>query len=934
MSDKILGLSSSVANERYQKNGPNAINNEKKKNYFLVFLSQFKDLMIIILLIATIASFVVAILAGIRLKWDFEAEDSALKIEFVQPFIILFVIIVNSLIGTVQEIKSDQAVKSLNKLNITKSKVYRDNNLINLDSTQLVVGDYIVLEAGDVIPADCRIIESSNLYSNQSILTGESLPVKKGVYSNNEGDKLPNIERNDYLFSGCSITNGHALCEVINTGINTEIGKISSLVNQQKKQLSPLQIKLEKLSKVFGYSGIVLFIIAFIIQILLSGVSNFETSWPLALTASISLAVAAVPEGLSTFVSIILALGIKNIAKEKALVKHLSSIETLGSAAVICSDKTGTITKNQMTVVGLWTDGNEGVKDLKDEHKNLLINSVLCSTAKINYDENNKMVEVGDPTETALIRFGIENNFYNTKDFSHYQIKVNPFDSVKKMMSVQIFDENTKKGYLIVKGAFESIVNVSDKNKVDIYKEQIKNYADLSYRTLTVAYKEIDKIYDNFEEIENNLRLQGIIALIDPPREEVIHAVNLAKSAGIKPIMITGDDLNTAKAIAKQVNIFDESTDLAINSQMLNEIDDETLKKDIQKYSVYARMSPEDKMRIIDAWQANEQVVAMTGDGVNDAPALKKADIGCAMGITGTDVAKETADMIIVDDNFSTIIKSVESGRRIYQTIKKVIQNLLISSIAEIVVVLLGLIILIPAFKAVFNNNQNVLDYLSTTNKTVDDLFKEFSIFSAAQLLWINILTHGFPAIALGLQKSKNDVMNVRPFYKYENIFARRMGIDLIWQSTFIATLTLLAYSLGILYAINNNQIESFNAIGSSMAFMVLGLSASIHSLNLMTDQSLLKSSPKYYSLVYISAVFSIFLILLVSLVGPIAKVFHMDDKFTQKPQLVGYSILMGISLTIIMEFYKLIIRKKNQTNSAIKHFEMIKKSTRKSVAK
>ncbi|WP_027121945.1 cation-translocating P-type ATPase [[Mycoplasma] imitans] len=929
MSDKKIGLSSSEALERYQKDGPNTINIEKKKNYFLVFLSQFKDLMIIILLIATVASFVVAILTGIKHKWDFNADNGTLKIELVQPFIILFVIVINSLIGTVQEIKSDQAVKSLNKLNLTKTKVYRDNKLVQVESSEIVVGDVIMLEAGDVIPADCKIIESSNLYSNQSILTGESLPVKKYEYKINDESNLPIIERNDYLFSGASITNGHALCEVIGIGINTEIGKISSLVNKQKKQLSPLQIKLEKLSKVFGYTGIALFVVAFIIQIVLNGIGNIGSTWPAALAAAISLAVAAVPEGLSTFVSIILALGIKNIAKQKAIVKKLSSIETLGSAAVICSDKTGTITKNQMTVVGLWTKQVDGVRQLTDDHKKLLINSILCSTAKINFDHDNKMIEVGDPTETALIRFGIENKFYNADDFRHYQIKVHPFDSVKKMMSVQIFDKNTNTGILIVKGALESILNISNKKDQDIFINQTKAYADQSYRTLVVGSKPIDKIYDHFEDVEKDVNLDGIIALIDPPREEVINSVNLAKAAGIKPIMITGDDLNTAKAIAKQVNIYDEKNDLAISSMELSEIDDATLKKDIEKYSVYARMSPKDKMRIIDAWQANNQVVAMTGDGVNDAPALKKADVGCAMGITGTDVAKETADMIIVDDNFATIINSVEAGRKIYHTIKKVIQNLLISSVAELLVFIIGLIVMVPIYRHIISTNPDIANKLKLINQTPQDLFAKFSLLSAAQLLWINILTHGFPAIALGIQKSKNEVMNVRPYYKYENIFARRMGIDLLWQSAFIALMSLIAYSIGINYAIYSDNIkvfESFNQIGSSMGFIVLGIAASIHCLNLMSDKSIFLSSIKYYWLIYVSTLFSVSLILLVALVGPIASVFRMDDQFINKPDLIGISLAMGVAIIPAMEVFKFFVHFRTNHRPPINEFKMITK--------
>ncbi|WP_052663379.1 cation-translocating P-type ATPase [[Mycoplasma] testudinis] len=927
------GLTTEQVQERAKLYGTNRLPERKPKNPFLIFLSQFKDLLIVLLLVATIISFVVAIIEGYQLNWDF-ANHTSLVVSFVQPFIILFVVILNSLLGTIQEIKSEQSVKALRAMSASTSKVLRNGKLESIASTDIVLGDIILVESGDKISADAKLINSQNLRVIEASLTGESLPVEKNASAIVSKD-APLADQANRIFSGCAVVNGTAQGVVYAIGKNSQIGQVAKLISDEVATLTPLQLKLNKLSKIFGYVGIALFIISFIAQVgLLGGFAdraNDQAVWVTSLVMGISLAVAAIPEGLSAFTTIILAIGIWSMTKENALIKKLPAVETLGSTAVICSDKTGTLTQNKMTIVGLWTpQDSEGIEVLKQSHEKLLKYGILCTEGSVNVVDN-KEEHVGDPTETAIIAHGLKNDYLKDALMMHSpRINSIPFDSDRKMMSV--INKIGNQEILIVKGAPDILLsrcnNVDEKTITAV----IKGYAKQAYRTLAVAYKVVTDTSTtaalDHKDYENNLTFIGLLAMIDPPRVESANAIEECKSAGIKPVMITGDHIDTASAIAKQIGILNHG-ELAITGAQLAEISDQDLNANIANYSVYARVSPADKIRIVKAWQSNHQVVAMTGDGVNDAPALKASDIGCAMGITGTDVSKEAADMILMDDNFNTIVTAVSSGRRIYQTIRRVIQNLLVTSVAEILVVLIGIFVFNTIYRD-FNNDS-------------------FVVFSAVQLLWINLLTHGFPAIALGIQKSKNDVMNVRPFSKYESIFARRMGIDLIWQGALVGFLGLLAYSLGMNYGIEvtnflavKNQPgitldeiselqRQINQFGSTPGFLVIGIAASIHSLNLMSEKSIFVCSPKYFKLVYIAITFSFVMILIVVLIPPLSEVFNMTPRIYEgnNPVLFGYGIGFAFIPTAIMEIYKFVnnvLLKTKLAHQKITKFEMIQK--------
>ena len=900
------GLTTQEAELRLKKYGPNNLPEPKPKHWFLIFLAQFKDIMIIILMAATVASFVVAILSGIESDWDFSNQE--LVVEFVQPFVIIIVVITNSLLGTYQEIQSQKAVRSLRDMSTLNCKVIRDSKLVEIKTTDVVVGDVIVFESGDQIPADANLVTVNNLKVVEAALTGESLPVmkdEKAVVADNAplGDQLNKV------FAGSAVVNGSGKAIVNATGKDSKIGNVAELINDEAILLTPLQLKLSKLSKIFGYSGIGLFILAFFVQVAVSGFGNIESTWTNALLMAISLAVAAIPEGLAAFTTIILSIGIRNMAKENAIIKKLSAVETLGSTGVVCTDKTGTLTQNKITVVDLWTPTDKNANEtLKDSHINLIQKAILCTDGSVNIVDN-KQEHVGDPTETALIAYGIDKQYLKDELLKQYpRQRVFPFDSQRKLMTV--INEIDGQHYAIVKGAPEILLDLC--NNVDIKKvdEVIDQYASKAYRTLAVAYKKIEaSVVASGKEtdFENNLEFLGVVAMIDPPRAETIPAINTCWHAGIKPVMITGDHLNTAIAIAKEVGIMRQG-DLAIEGQELAAMSDEQLQKDIAKYAVYARVNPADKLRIVKAWQANDQVVAMTGDGVNDAPALKAADIGCAMGITGTDVSKEAADMILVDDNFNTIVSAVNSGRKIYQTLRRVIQNLLISSIVEIIVVFIGMFTFALIYKEQLGNNP-------------------FIALSAIQLLAINLLVHGVPAIALGIQKSENDVMHVRPFSKYESIFARRMGIDLIWQSLLISLLTLVAYALAIEYALANNLAQHLNRFGSTVAFLVIGIAASIHSINLMSDKSIFKCNVKYYKWIYLSATFSVCVIMLITFVPQVAPIFNMTELLWDHPILLAYGFGFALVPTLVIEIYKLVngfIDKQKNAVAPINDFQMI----------
>ncbi|MBU4691046.1 cation-translocating P-type ATPase [Mycoplasma zalophi] len=915
-----LGLNDDQIIINQNKYGKNILEEKKKKSIFLFFLEQFKDLMVVLLLIATVISFGLAIYQGIYENWSWNSE---LTISFIEPFIILIVVVTNAIVGTVQEIKSQKAVDSLKNMSPMMSKVIRNGKLQNIKSEDIVVGDILFIESGDVVGADGILVESNNLYCIESSLTGESLPSEKNANEIHDFNS-PIAEQKFKVFSSSSVSNGTGLVLVTEVGKNTEIGKISNLLNEQETNLTPLQLKINKLGKIFGYSGIILFVFSLIAQIIfqVTDTGNLKSTgfWSSSLVNSISLAVAAIPEGLVAFTTIILSLSVKQMANENAIVKNLMAVETLGSTAIICSDKTGTLTQNKMTVVDAWIN-NKFLENNKDFHKLLKLFS-LCTEANI-FKKNDEIEEVGDPTEIALLHAYEKYTKLSVNDLKQNNTRIRnfPFDSERKLMSVIYKLDN--KNILITKGAPESIFNLLENNEnISEYQNISEQWAQRGFRVLAIATKKLNVNENisnvNEKEIENNLHFEGLIAMIDPPRETSKESIHLCKQAGMKPIMITGDNLITASSIAKELGILGNE-DLVITGTELDKLSDEEFEKNIHKYAVYARVAPKDKIRIVKTWQKLDQVVAMTGDGVNDAPALKAADIGCAMGITGTEVSKQASDLILVDDNFSTVVKAVSNGRKIYERIRNVIQNLLVTSIAEIVLVLFGLLI----FRSIFLQE---IKNIMTQNENF-----QFFILSATQLLWINLFTHGFPAIALGIQNSKETYMTIRPHSKFESIFARNMGWNTLWQGIFIGILSLIGYYLGAIYALNNPSInnEDFVKVASTVAFLVIGIGATFNSLNLMTKKSIFVSNPLYYWKVYISIIFSIAWLLLVVFVKPIAQVFNIYTDFGAYSSLLLYSFGLVAIIIPVYTIYKLIINfieKRNLKINEITHFEIIKK--------
>ncbi|MCT4469740.1 cation-translocating P-type ATPase [Mycoplasma sp. HS2188] len=883
---KYTGLTTEQVQKARAQYGENVLQKSKKVNPFIAFFKQFIDPMIILLLIGAMISLGLAIYEHISGKKD----SIDLTISYVEPGIILLVVALNSLLGAYQEVKSDKEVRALEKINETYANVIRDGIAQKIKASELVPGDLIIFSAGDTINADCRLIESANLYVVESSLTGENLAINKKA----NWDKVDNLtlaENTHILYSGTYIIKGSAKAFVQNTGINTEIGKINSLIQKEQKSSTPLQFKLNKLSKLFGIGGIVLLFVSLGIQVLLNNLisgswTNLDVYTHSTVTA-ISLAVAAIPEGLLTFTTVLLSVGVKNLTKQKALVKNLLAVETLGSTSIICTDKTGTLTENKMKVVEAFDlNSNQFLSKANENNSfNTLAQYVtLCSDAYINYDEKSKTFnEVGDPTETGMLRFaydlGIAKENLIAKNSILHSL---PFDSERKMHSILTTIDGQK--YMITKGAPDIIISKS----ININHSQITQindeWAKRAYRVIAVARKKINSDQISFDD-ENNLEFIGLIAMIDPPRANVKQSVLISKKAGIKTVMITGDHIVTAKAIAQDLGIYNEG-DLSITGEELTKMSDEELRSQITKISVYARVNPQDKLRIVQAWQAHEKVVAMTGDGVNDAPALKVADIGCAMGITGTDVSKQAADMILVDDNFNTIVGAVKNGRSTFDKIKIVIMNLLVSSLVETIVMLVGMVAFFLAYKKYFGVNN------------------EFYIFGASQLLWINLVSHGLPAIALGFVNSDKDVMNRAPYNKKESLFSRGMGKELLWQSLLLSLATLVSYVIGAELAIKNGL--DVGQYASSAGFITLGLACGINTINLMSEKSIFVSSIRKYWLVWSAVSFSAFTILLIGLVPQIAQYFRMGN-LTQAPELIASSIALGLILIFAYEIKKII---------------------------
>ena len=869
------GLTDEQVKSSREKYGFNELEAKKKKTLLVKFLEQFKDFMIIVLIIAAIVSGVVGV-----------AEGEGIT----DTIIILVVVVVNAIIGVAQENKAEKSLEALQKLSAHASKVIRNGQMIVVPSRDLVPGDIVVLDTGDYVPADLRIIEAVNLKSQESALTGESVPVEKSS-DVIEGEEVPLGDRVNMLFSSSLITYGRGKGIVVETGMNTEVGKIAKIINSTEEGTTPLQEKLNKLGKTLGIAALVICVIIFIVGILYGKepVHMFMTS--------VSLAVAAIPEGLAAVSTIVLAIGVQRMVKRNAIVKKLPAVETLGSASVICSDKTGTLTQNKMTVQKIFTNNymievNKEIK-INDELEKLIYIAMLCNDTKVGKD--NELT--GDPTETALIDMGMKMDVDVHKILSTPRLAELPFDSDRKLMTT--VHEVDGKYIVYTKGAIDELLKRCDnyilngeiKNDLSDYKNTIddtnEGLAKNALRVLGFAYKEVDKVPTNEEmkDIESQLTYVGMVGMIDPPREEAKQAVEKCKTAGIKTVMITGDHKITATAIAKQLGILEDESE-AITGSELEKISDEDLIKNIRKYSVYARVAPEHKVRIVRAWQANGEIVAMTGDGVNDAPALKNADIGCAMGIVGTDVSKEAADVILTDDNFATVVAAVEEGRRIYGNILKAIQFLLSSNVGEIIV-LFTAILMTPLLANWFG---------ITDISGLEPLLP-------IQILWINLVTDSLPALALAVDPAEEGIMNKKP-KKTKGIFTKGMTWRVVYQGVMVGLITLAAFIIGLATPGIEDQHMKIQ-IGQTMAFFVLALSELVHVFNVRDNKnSLFKTKVFNNSKLILAVLGSAALMLVIMFIPALREIFNIVVLPTQN---IVEVILLVFAPIIIVEIFKLL---------------------------
>lgn len=836
------------------EHGENKLKEKKKKTNFQRFLDQFKDVMILILIVAAIISFVIACVEG-NPK------------EFFEPALILLIVIMNAIMGVMQESKAEKALDALKSLSAPHARVIRDGEESVIDASQLVPGDIIRLEAGDFIPADARLIRSVSLKSEESALTGESVPSEKDAEANVEAT-APLGDRTNMVFSGCSITYGTALAVVTATGMDTEMGKIANLLDNEEEGQTPLQKKLAQLGKYLGIVALAACAIIFVI-----GLANGIPALEIFMTA-VSLAVSAIPEGLPAIVTIVLSIGVQRMVNKNAIIRRLPAVETLGGASVICSDKTGTLTQNRMTLVKAYVDGWSSTEDIdyqnSDEVKKLLKLATLCCDGSVVFHGAEEQ-HIGDPTETAIVLAAHKNGLPKEALNKEYpRLGEIPFDSDRKLMTT--IHKIDGKLIAIVKGAFDVMSSKCIEGDLITAKIINEEMSSNALRVIAVACKELDKLPENItpEVLENNLTFLGLVGMIDPPRPEAKVAVATCRKAGIKPVMITGDHVVTASAIARELGIL-ETSDKAITGAELDALTDTELDSQIEHIAVYARVSPENKIRIVKAWQRKGQVVAMTGDGVNDAPALKAADIGCAMGITGTDVAKGAADMTLTDDNFATIVDAVREGRGIYANIKKVVGFLLGTNIGEVITVFVAML-----------------------------LWHKSPLLSM-QLLWINLVTDSLPAIALGMEAVENDVMEQKPKPKDEGLFAHGYGIKIILQGIMFGTLSLIAFWLG-------EQATGLEAGGQTLAFMVLALSQVVQAFNMRSEHSLWKTGVFNNHKLNWAALISTSLVCLV-LFTPLRTVFGLIT-LTKNLYLQGLGLILVPVL--VMELMKALTARKH----------------------
>ena len=840
------GLTDKQVAQSIEQNGYNELTEKKKKSLLLVFLEQFKDLLVVILIIAGILS----IITG-----------------NVESTIVIFaVIILNAILGTVQYVKAEKSLDSLKALSSPNAKVIRNGVKVEIPSREVVLGDILILEAGDLVVADGRIIENFSLQVNESALTGESESVNKFEQVINKEEVALGDQKN-MVFSSSLVTYGRALVIVTSTGMNTELGKIATLMDETQEKKTPLQVSLDDFSKKLA-------IIILVICVLVFGLSVYRKT-PIvdSLMFAVALAVAAIPEALSSIVTIVLALGTQKMAKENAIIKKIKSVESLGCVSIICSDKTGTLTQNKMTTRKIYADGelfdSENFNLKNDIHNSLMKASILCNDST-SIDGK----EIGDPTEVALVNLAHKYSLVEEKVRNTYKrLKEIPFDSDRKLMSTLHKIDN--KYILYTKGALDVLLErttcIKTSNEVRKINEEDKKkildnnryLSENGLRVLAFAYKEIDSDRELSLDDENDFTFLGLISMIDPPRVESSEAVRDCIMAGIKPIMITGDHKITATAIAKQIGIF-KNGDMAIDGLELNKMSDEELKEKLAHISVYARVSPEHKIRIVKAWQEKGEIVAMTGDGVNDAPALKQADIGVAMGITRTEVSKDAASMILTDDNFATIVKSIANGRNVYANIKNSIKFLLSGNMAGIISVLYASLMALPV------------------------------PFKAVHLLFINLLTDSLPAIAIGMEGSRKDILKEKPRNSKESILTKDYMLQIGAEGLLIATFTLIAFYIGLQ---SNNKL-----VPATMAFSTLCLARLFHGFNCRGKQSIFKLglfSNKYSIYAFVTG---LVLFNSVLFIPPLQKLFEIAPL---NKTLVAYIYILAFMPTLFIQIYK-----------------------------
>ena len=865
--DEKQGLTEKEVQERQAKYGKNKLQEKKKESFIVKFIKQFNDFMIIILIIASIISAVVSKMQG--------------ENDYVDSIIIIGIVVFNALMGVIQEAKAEKSIEALKQMTPQLAKTIRNGKTVEVNAEELVKGDIIILDAGNFVPADCRILESHNLKIEESSLTGETQGAEKDadvICSKN----APLGDMKNMAFMASITVNGHGKAVVTDTGMNTKVGQIANMIIEDEAPQTPLQKKLGEVGKILGLACLAICVIIFVMGLIkhIEPVEMFMTS--------VGLAVAAIPEGLPAIVTIMLSIGVTKMAKKNSIIRKLPAVETLGSSSVICSDKTGTLTQNKMKVV-----------DVRSQNKKFIIElATLCTDCDINVESGVPQV-TGEPTEKAIVEECINMGTVKNK-LENFMPRINeiPFDSNRKMMTT--IHKIGNKYRIITKGAPDVLLQKCTK-QVDLitdmqnqYNIKIKSLENLkiqsdnrqmaqkALRVIAVAYKDVDTLPSKIDSqnIENNLIFVGLIGMIDPPREGVKEAVQVCKNSGIKTVMITGDHLETAKAIAKDLGIL-EQKDMAITGQELDKMSQNQLEKKIRDYSVFARVTPEHKVRIVKAWQKNGAVVAMTGDGVNDSPALKNADIGIAMGKNGTDVAKNAADIILTDDNFVTIVEAVKQGRNIYDNIKKAIHFLIATNIGEIVTIFMGLVLGLK------------------------------SPLLAIQLLWINLVTDSLPAIALGLEKPEKDIMQRKPVDSKKGIFADGLWNKIIVEGIMIGVLTLVAFSIG-------NKYYGLEA-GRTMAFLSIGFLELIHSFNVKNEKSIFEAGLFENKYLVGSFVLGIFIQAIVVVVPTFAKVFEVVPlNLTQWIITVAISILPVpvIELQKKLDFKNKTVEKKEEKKS------------------